>query len=137
MSIQISEWDWFCLQLRVLSRQQYHHPDEFSVRYAFRDAVDYLVGEPELPIVCRITARVLEGEEARQQSPSQRMEWIGTWVDTERRLMRELLSGLPQLRDELDLERDLLFEIGYSYGMGWTLVCSIRGSEVTWSEGRR
>ena len=134
---QVTEWDWFCHQLRVLSNENYPDWRRFSVRYLFQGAVDYLEDEPEAPIVCQISIEDLYSEEARQEPLAERREWLDNLVDTERRVMRGLLAKLPRLRTEIDLERDLVFEIGYSAGMGFGLVCTVRGSEVTWAEGWR
>ena len=119
----LTEWVWFKTQLRLYAMER--KGPLFNVRFDFDDK--------ERAIVCSLYNSSL-GEILEEMTDKATLydEYFSGWVRSERKAISRILTELPALGTELDLERNVVFRILWDYGTGSDLVCTITGSELLW-----
>lgn len=120
----LSEWAWFKLQLRLYALEHHSDPELSVQRFTFDDAA----GIVTCTIWRRATQQLIDDKAKR----AEQLSFYQNWVDVERASIAAILSDLPTLSKEFDLQRDLIFEILYDYGTGSYLVCAFTDGQVTW-----
>ena len=119
-----SEWAWFKLQLRLYALERHSDPALSVQRFTFDDEA----GTVTCAIWRPMTQQLIDDKAGR----AEQLSFYENWVDVERTSIAGILSELPTLSREFDLERDLIFEILYDYGTGSYLVCAFQDEQVTW-----
>lgn len=122
----ITEWEWLKLQLRI--HQMNLKGSDYVSSYYMEDEGDV--------IVCRIYHNRLD-EILRETTEKEKLEtYFFNWVESEKVKIREILENLPVLGKEINIEKDMVFEIMHNYGMGSSTLCKIIGQKVEWNKGK-
>lgn len=121
----ISEWEWFKLQLRLRSLEQ--RGEAWSTRYISDD--------DHHQIRCVIWSSTTQQLIDQRTSVDEQRGYYDTWAASERYRIAQILAGLPTLPQSFHVERDVLIDIVYDYGMGSTVVCRYQGATCTWRYG--
>jgi hypothetical protein len=124
-NFNVTEWDWFKLQLQIYALQR--RAALFSFFFEFKE-------EP-YSVVCSMHGVSIEDTLKEETDKSILYgEYFSTWVRPIKEDIAKVLTTLPKLGQEFDLEKDLQVEIMHDYGMGASLICRIIGSEVFWND---
>jgi hypothetical protein len=120
----LTEWTWFKTQLRLYALER--GGTLFFVSFKFDDQ--------RRTVACGLYHSQLRDifRETRNKETVYQDYFFG-WVRSQRQVITKILTDLPRLGTELDLERDVVFEILSNYGTGSTLVCTISGTELVWN----
>ena len=113
------------LRIRSLEAQSEKH----KVFYTFGEDED----ESATLIICDIFAEHARTMIDDETSRREQLDYYVDWVEMEKEQLRHIWEDLPNLSQELDPDTDVEFNIMYSYGMGSSPVCVIRGKQITWT----
>jgi hypothetical protein len=117
----VSEWQWLKLQLTL-------HKLESR---CFSFYLSYTYDEREGNIICDIWAN--PGYEQTKIGNREKLKDIyDQHVLFERNVIHMIIEGLPVLRQEFDVKKNVTIQFLESNGMGSTLICEYRSSEVIW-----
>src|SRR4051794_30514672 len=109
---EITEWDWFKLQVRVYALER--RSENYSLRFE--------LGDEAPSVICDI---IIGSEVLRGESRDEQAAYYSDWVRRERGVLSKLLERLPQLSRVLDITRDVQFTILRNYGMGSSPICDV------------
>lgn len=129
---QISELDWLKLQLRVLSLE--NRSENMWVVYSLSQEKSENSEAHELQIVTRIyNLKIDEILDDLNSKDELLAVYFRGWVSLEKKKIASIVKNLPHLRQEFDLERNLVFEICKDLVSSSFLICSIVGDDVSWN----
>jgi hypothetical protein len=123
----ITEWDWLKVRLQL------HAVWIRSTMYA----VDFDFDREDGRLGCLIYGKHASTMVRERATHKEQLEYYRGWVQMEKDFIRKILKGLPVLRRELQLERDVVFLIMDNYGMGSIPICQIVGRKVVWKLSAR
>jgi len=123
IKFDVSEWDWFKLQLELYALK--YCAEMYSVSF-------YFESDRQGRILCRIFGKHAETMLANNATRTEQLEYYKDWVGKERQAISEILKSIPLLNKTFDLEKNVVYQIMYSYGMGATLICEFKGGKVIW-----
>ena len=127
-----TEWEWLHLQLRLYSIES--RGSLWTINFSLRELdQDLEFKDIQAEINCRIYCASVE-ELFIDPIDELEQTFIG-WVKTQKKKLAEYLSRLPVLGKEFDIEQDFQTEIMQDYGMGATILCVIKGTDVNWTTG--
>jgi hypothetical protein len=121
----VTEWEWLKLQLEIRTIRS-----ETASLWIKRFNFDDENGK----VICLIwcdTARKMVNKKA---SRDEQISFYETWVSSEQLIFKETLQTLPTLREQFNIEKDLVFQILFDYGMGSSLICEYRSGEFIWRD---
>ncbi|MCE7982157.1 MAG: hypothetical protein DYG89_13255 [Caldilinea sp. CFX5] len=118
----LTEWEWFKLQLRLRALEQ---RGEYWV-------TTYNADEEHKTIQCFIWCKTTQQLIDKNAPIEKHRSFYDTWVNSERHHIKQILLRLPTLAVSFQVERDVIIEVLYNYGMGSTLVCRYQGDEFVW-----
>lgn len=120
----VTEWDWFKLQLELYALK--YRAEMYSVLFDFES-------DKKGRILCRIFGKYAETMLANNATRTEQLEYYKDWVGKEKQAIGEILKSIPVLNKTLDLQKNVVYQIMYSYGMGATLICEFKEGKVVWS----
>lgn len=123
--VSLTEWDWFKLRLKVYALERRAALSSFDFEFDKDD--DYVVCEMHGSSIERVLKETTDKDELFG-------EYFSGWTLDIKREVAAVLKGLPVLGAEFDVDKNLVFDIVWDYGMGGSLVCRVRGAEVSWDE---
>jgi len=122
----VTEWDWFMLKLEHSSI--WDRGSKLWKRYS--------CDQPG-KLICSLF--FITDDYERNLPRDKRLSNFSSWVNNARSRITQILQGIPVLKKEFSIERDIEFRI-CEYDdkeMFATIVCTIIGEEVDWSrEGK-
>jgi hypothetical protein len=120
----VTEWDWFKLQLRVFALER--NAPMYAIHFDFTDEPNH--------VVCEIYNQALDSilEETKDKETLYE-EYFQGWVRMELEEVESIVNGLPYLKENFDLQKNMSFEIRSDYGMGSSIICTITGEDVVWN----
>lgn len=123
----VNEWEWLKLQLRVSALE--NQGSLWTTKFSFSGDK---IGNYQ--IVCAIyngkMREILEDVKSKEQLLE---EYFDGWVILEKERIGVVLNELPKLRQEIDLESDVLFEIRKDNITSSSLICSVVGNVISWN----
>lgn len=128
----VTEWDWFKLQIRVQALER--AGKLFVTRYNFPEPGDrtkesrFHNARAQCLFWCKTTEDLLKKKAPRVKH----LEFYETWVQSEKRMLREILRDLPVLSREMDLDKNVVFTVLHDYGGGSVPVCHFYDERVHW-----
>jgi hypothetical protein len=117
----VTEWEWFRLKLDLYALQR--RADSWSFLFG---------AETPGKLTCSIWYAMVQQLVDAQASRARQLEFYANWVEVQKQAIRAILQGIPTLRTEFDVDRDVVFEILYDYGMGSYVVCEFDAQGVQW-----
>jgi hypothetical protein len=125
IDFKVSPWEWFKLSLRVAALEA--KGSSITVRYDFDE------GERR-GVICRIYLTDAQTMQSDDVNKREQLRFYKGFVRFQITDIRSVLKDIPELQKTLNIQRDVNFEILYSYGMGSALVCTITGNKVKWEK---
>jgi hypothetical protein len=123
----VTEWDWLQLQLKIFCLQVYPSGSKYTASYVFDQPGS------DIPVHCAIFCSITEELLELEKTKAEQLQYYRAWVDGEKDILRRHVAPLPTLRDQLDLERHVVFSICIPAGCGAaTDHCQIIGDTVRW-----
>ncbi len=130
-AFQVSEWDWFKLQLRLTRLEL--NGKLFRTVYNFDDEIgDSSKQFPEAQIRCLFWCKTTDDLIRKRAPRSEHLEYYKGWVESEETNIVEFAAAFPHLRNELNPTKHILYTILHKYGMGSIPVCEFYGGKVIW-----
>lgn len=124
----VTEWDWFRLKLDLYATRM--RTPVYKIDFEFEQ--DKKTGERR--VICTIACKTTQMLVKRKASRRQQLKHYRDWIRKEKKHIADVLSDIPILGQDLDLERDITFVIVYSYGTGAVGVCECVGGEFMWKK---
>jgi hypothetical protein len=126
----VSEWEWFKLQLRLCSLET--KGELWLTTFAFDEETNSETINHK--IICKIYNGAIDEilKEVNSKEQLQEEYFIG-WTELVKQRIETILKGLPRLKENLDLESDIKFEVMKSNVISSYLICSIIGDAVSWN----
>jgi hypothetical protein len=130
----LTEWEWLKTQLRLRALQR--SAPKFVIRYAFHDeegrpqslSKDFQEALIQCAFWCDTTERLLKKKACR----SEHLKFYGSWAENEQRSLSAIVAHYPNLSQELDPKKHLLYTFLHSYGNGTLAVCELYGGIFHW-----
>lgn len=121
----VSEWEWLKLQLEIYALK--YKSEMYSVLFDFTSGKRY-------KIICKIFSKHAYTMIANKTARAEQLEYYEDWAEKEKQVIKEILNSLPILKKTIDLNKDVEYQIMYSYGMGASLICAFKNKKVDWSQ---
>lgn len=133
INYQVTEWDWFKLQLKLYAVES--RGTKWYIHFIFNPKETPGYKDRNVEIICEIFNLAMdEILDVTKDKETLLKEFFNGWVEMEKRALSDILKDIPILGKEFDLEQHISFEIMRCYGMGSTLICTFIGSDVVWSK---
>jgi hypothetical protein len=132
---KLKEWEWFKVQLRLHALE--YSASAFGQRYQFNATVPNISvppGKVSAEVVCSIYGEQVQSMIEKGTSREQQLVYYSDWIAGQKQVMETILEGLPDLRSNLDLSKDVAYVIVYNYGMGGCPVCTFVNGDIYWSK---
>src|SRR5690349_11177208 len=117
----VTEWEWFQLKLKLYSLE--YRGLAWVTRFSYPEP-----GKVRCAIWCNTVQDLIDKKADRKKQ----LKFYENWVLSERYQITRLLEDIPVLKSEMDIDRDIEFEILYDYGMGSETVCSFDSAGIHW-----
>lgn len=114
----VTEWEWLKLMLRLYSLER--RAPMWATVFNFRDENE-AVGfqNTDAWIICRIYNHSMDEILEDVKSKEDLLEkYVEGWIKLERKALLQIITRLPMLSKEINLDKDVLFQIMWDHGMG-------------------
>ena len=131
---EITEWEWIKLKCEVYSART--KSETMFVEHLFREPGEGSLNLYRVPrsveIVCKLHGAAIERLLTSGASREQQINLYTDWVAAEKQQMLNIISPLPVLSSEIDVNKHVAFVIMRSHSMSSFPVCTFIGTEVVW-----
>jgi len=117
----LTEWEWFQLQLKIYALES--RSPKWIITFTYPEP-----GKVTCAIWSQTTQDLLEKKASRKEQ----LKFYEYWVVEERGQIARLLKGIPGLKSELDVNRDVAFDITFDYARGTDFVCRFDTDGMHW-----
>lgn len=128
----VTEWDWFKVQIRLQTLEL--GGKLFVTRYNFSEPSDRTRESrfPSARVQCLFWCKTTEDLLKKKAPRAKHLEFYETWVNSEKRRLREILGDFPALSKEIDLNKNIMFTVLHDYRGGSVPVCHFYDERVHW-----
>lgn len=116
----LTKWAWFYSQLRLLSLERSHGP--ITMRFEIKKD----------RLTCQIEGQVTRDLLAANATRSEHREYYASWVERARDEIQEVARSIP--RFHFSAQRDVVFIIAHTHGMGASAIATAKNGRWTWRE---
>ena len=128
----VSEWEWLKLQLRLYSLE--NRGTLWLTQFSFNEEKQANFETARHKIICRIyngsINEILKEAVTKEQL---QQEYFSGWVEMVKEGIEVILNGLPILKEQINLETDIRFEIMKYNVTSSYLICSVVEDIVSWN----
>lgn len=119
--IELTEWDWFVMQLRIHSLESRFNA--YTVYYKLHDLQD---------LSCHIYSPHTQELLDQASTSSEQLEYYRVWVDDIKQYMSTVLENLPAMKQDFDIEQDFTYLILHQDEYQQRILCEFRHRHINW-----